>query len=127
MRIGGSGSYSTTTFAAAARHTSCGFADDQRDDLAVIKHLLVREQNFVVPDRADIVQTGHIFGQQDRGDARHGARRRGVAPQNLARAHAANRPARLRASPAGWRDVVDVNRFAGDMFVRALVRGRIVR
>ena len=39
------------------------FADYQRDDLAVIKNLLVREQNFVVPHRADIIQPRHIFRQ----------------------------------------------------------------
>ncbi len=43
------------------------FTDNQRDDLAVIKRLLVRQQNFVVPHRADVVQTGHIFGEQNGG------------------------------------------------------------
>jgi len=41
-----------------------GFADDEGDDLAVIKHLFVSEQNFVVTDGADVVDAGHIFGEQ---------------------------------------------------------------
>jgi len=45
-----------------------GFADDEGDDLAVIKHLFVSEQNFVVTNRADVVGAGHIFGEQDGGD-----------------------------------------------------------
>ena len=97
----------------------------QRNDLAVIKRFLVREQNLIVPHRADIVQTGNIFGQQHGRDAGHRARGRGIASQNPGvRMRRADRPdfqhlLRLR-------DVVDVNRFAGDMLVPALVRRRVV-
>ena len=57
---------------------------------------------------------------------RHGARGRGVASQNFrVRMRRTNRPD--FEHPRWLRDVIDVNRFAGDMFVRALVRRPIPR
>ena len=97
----------------------------QSDDLSVIKCLLVGEQNLIMPHRADIVQAGHILGQQDRRDPRHIARRRDITPQNpgvgMRRTNRPDLEHRL-----GLSDIVDVNGVAGDMFVAALVRRRIV-
>ena len=36
-------------------------ADDKRDDLAVIRNLISREQRFVVANRTDVIQPGNIF------------------------------------------------------------------
>ena len=57
----------------------------QRDHLTVERNLFVREQNFVLADRADIVLAGYVFGQQDRPYAGHGAGRANV-PAHDARA-----------------------------------------
>ncbi len=65
VKIGGSGSYSTTTFVRRRATNLLRFADDERDDLPVVKHFLVREQNLIMAHRADIVETRHILGETD--------------------------------------------------------------
>ena len=123
VKIGGSGSYSTITLLRRRATNLLRFANNEGNDLSVIKHFLVREQNFIMTNGADIVQTGNIFGEKNCRDAGHGARGRCVAPQNFRmRVRRTNRPD--FEHPCRLRDVIDVNRFAGDVFVRALVRMR---
>ena len=69
VKIGGSGSYSTITLLGRGATNLLRFANNQRNDLSVIKHFLVREQNFIMANGADIVQAGNIFGQQNSRDA----------------------------------------------------------
>ena len=87
-------------------------ADDQRDELAVEEHLVVREQRLVVAARRR--------RRSRRGRPRRAAPRRRPAsrapPRHRAaessRARAASRPARSRASAGAARLIVDVERLA---------------
>jgi len=47
-------------------------ADDNRDDLPMVPHLLVREERLILA-RPDIVVPGDVLGHQHRDDSRHGA------------------------------------------------------
>ena len=86
----------------------------------MIKNFLVRQQNFVVPHRADIVQPRHVFRQQNGSDARHRLRGGSIAFENLRpRVRRANRPDFEHVPPCA--KIIRVNGFARDVFVRAFV------
>ncbi len=107
---------------AAARQMLLRFADDERDDLAVIKHFLVREQNFVMTNGADIVQTGNIFREQNCRDSAASARAADASRRKIFACACGEQTGQTSSILAGCAIVIDVDRFAGDMFVRALVR-----
>ena len=97
------------------------FANDQRHDLAVEPDLLVRQQNLVLLDGADVVFAGTSSASSTA--LMPGMARAAVASrlQDLClRVRRTNRPNFQRTR----RLVVGVNRFAGDVLVRALVRWR---
>src|SRR5438067_2780671 len=96
-------------------------ADDERDDVPMIQDLFVREQNFIVPNGADVVQAGNVFGEENRADAWHESRVSRIAPQDF----------RMRMRRTNGPDlehvlllsiVIHVNGLAGYMLMRALVR-----
>ena len=87
-------------------------------------HLLVRQQDFVVGDGANIVSAGNVLRQEHGPDAGHSARRSGVTLQNLRmRMRRAHGPDFEHSLPG--RLIVGVVRLARDVFVRAFVRRRV--
>src|SRR3954467_1362383 len=60
-----------------------GLTNDERYDLSVVKDFLVGEQNFVVTDGSDVVESGNVFGEENGVDTRHGEGGGGVAPQDF--------------------------------------------